>query len=207
MQSTRQEILEILRQGRQATVEDLSERLRLTPMTIRHHLNVLQAQGLVVAARVRRTQTVGRPRLVYTLTDAADELFPQGYGELARYLVSELKDTVGPDQMQAALQRLADRIAREAPPPAPGQSFEERLEQVCQHLKQLGFLITWARTDEGYVLTNANCPYRRVAQDHAEMCAMDRMLLRRLLGVEPRHISQLREGASSCTCLLPRQEA
>jgi predicted ArsR family transcriptional regulator len=90
MQSTRQEILEILKKEGQATVEDLAERLELTPMTIRHHLNVLQAQSLVVAAEVRRSKTVGRPRLVYTLTEAADQLFPQGYGELARHLVSEV---------------------------------------------------------------------------------------------------------------------
>ena len=202
MQSTRQEILEILRQERQATVEDLAKRLDLTPMTIRHHLNVLQAQGLVVAAKVRRLQTVGRPRLVYTLTEAADELFPQGYGELARYLVSEVKATMGPDQTREVFQRMAERIAREAPHPAPGQSFEERLDQVSRYLERMGFLFTWVRTDKGYLLTNANCPYRRVAQDHAEVCAMDTTLLRRLLGVEPRHVSRMREGATSCTCLL-----
>jgi predicted ArsR family transcriptional regulator len=202
MQSTRQEILDILRQERQATVEDLAERLGLTPMTIRHHLNVLQAQGLVVTAQVRRIQTVGRPRLLYTLTEAADELFPQGYRELARYLVSEVKETMGPEGTQTIFRRMADRIARDAPPPVPGRSLEERLEQVSLHLKRLGFLFTWTKTDEGFLLTNTNCPYRRVAQEHAEVCVMDMMLLRRLLGVDPKQISHMREGASSCICLL-----
>ena len=72
MQSTRQEILAILKEERQATVEDLAERLELTPMTIRHPLNVLQAQALVAAPKVRRSKKVGRPRLVYTLPEAAD---------------------------------------------------------------------------------------------------------------------------------------
>jgi predicted ArsR family transcriptional regulator len=207
MQSTRQEILEILKQERQATVEDLAERLGLTPMTIRHHLNVLQAQGLVVTAQVRRMQTVGRPRLVYTLTDAADDHFPQAYGELARHLVSEVKETMGADQTQAVFQRLAERIAREVPPAAPGQSFEERLDQVCLRLRGLGFLFTWAKTDTGYLLTNANCPYRRVAQEHAEVCSMDVVLLRRLLGVTPEHIGQIREGTLSCTCVIPAPRA
>jgi predicted ArsR family transcriptional regulator len=202
MQSTRQEILEILKQEHQATVEDLAERLDLTPMTIRHHLNVLQAQGLVIAAKVRRLQTVGRPRLVYTLTEAADELFPQGHGELARHLLSEVKRTVGPDQTREILQRIAERIAREAPQPEPGQSFEARLDQVTQYLERRGFLFTWVRTDDGYLLANVNCPYRRVAQDHAEVCAMDIALVSRLLGVEARHVSRLRDGAGSCTCLL-----
>jgi predicted ArsR family transcriptional regulator len=202
MQSTRQEILDILRQGRQATVEDLAERLELTPMTIRHHLNVLQAQGLVESLKVRRLQTVGRPRLVYTLTQAADELFPQAYGELARHLLGEVKERESQARMEQVMQGTAERIAREAPPPVAGQSFEERLDQVCDYLGKLGFLFTWTEMDQGYLLTNANCPYRRVAQEHAEVCGIDTLLLQRLLGVEPRPFGQLRAGAESCTCLV-----
>ena len=130
MQSTRQEILEILKEEKQATVEDLAERLELTPMTIRHHLNVLQAQNLVATTTVRRSQKVGRPRLVYTLTEAADDLFPQSYGELARHLVSEIKDTLGPEETEAVFRRIAERVAGGAPPPYSGQSFEDRLDQV-----------------------------------------------------------------------------
>lgn len=202
MQSTRQEILDILRQGRQATVDDLAERLELTPMTVRHHLNVLQAQGLVEAAKVRRLQTVGRPRLVYTLTPAADELFPQAYGELARHLLGEIKEQEEHGRLQKMLQGTAARIAHEGPPALPGQSFEERLDQVCEYLGRLGFVLAWTETDGGYLLTNSNCPYRQVAREHGEVCGIDRELLRLLLGVEPKYFGHLRAGAESCTCLV-----
>jgi len=202
MQSTRQEILEILKEERQATVEDLATRLELTPMTIRHHLNVLQAQNLVEAAKVRRSQKVGRPRLVYTLTDAADDLFPQNYGELARHLVTEIKETVGTADTEDIFRRVANRIAQDAPLPGPGQTFEERLDQVTMFLEEKGFLFTWEKGDEGYVMRNINCPYRTVSQEHAEVCAMDAILIDRLLGVESKQVSSLREGDNACTCLL-----
>ncbi|MFC2030998.1 helix-turn-helix transcriptional regulator [Chloroflexota bacterium] len=202
MQSTRQEILEILKEERQATVEDLATRLELTPMTIRHHLNVLQAQNLVEASKVRRSQKVGRPRLVYTLTDAADDLFPSNYGDLARHLVSEVKETVGPDETEAIFRRVAERIALEAPPPVPGQTFAERLDQVTAFLETRGFIFRWEETDEGYVMSNINCPYRTVTQEHAEVCTMDAILIDRLLGVESQQVSSLREGDNACTCLL-----
>jgi predicted ArsR family transcriptional regulator len=202
MQSTRQEILEILKEEKQATVDDLAEQLELTPMTIRHHLNVLQAQGLVEASKVRRLQKVGRPRLVYTLTDAADDLFPQGYSELARHLVSEVKETMGPEETTDLLRRVAFRMAREGPAPTPGQSFEERLDQVVNYLEGRGFIFRWEKTDEGYVLSNINCPYRQVAKEHSEVCAMDSVLIEELTGVAPKHLSNLREGDTTCTCLL-----
>lgn len=202
MQSTRHEILEILKEEREATVEDLASRLELTPMTIRHHLNVLQAQNLVVATTVRRSQKVGRPRLVYTLTEAADELFPQSYGELARHLVTEIKETMGPEETEAIFRRIGDRIADEAPAPDEDQNFEERLDQAASFLEELGFIFRWEKTDEGFLLTNVNCPYRHVTREHPEVCVMDTVLLGRLLEVEPQRLDSLRTGAPSCTCLL-----
>jgi predicted ArsR family transcriptional regulator len=206
MQSTRQEILDILRAERQGTVDDLAQRLELTPMTIRHHLNVLQAQNLVEASRVQRSQRVGRPRLVYTLTEEAEELFPQSYGELARHLVSEVKETMGPEGTRAIFERIADKIAAEAPPPAEGQTFEERLDQVAEFLEPKGFLFTWEQQDGQYLLKNVNCPYRRVAEDHAEVCALDAMLIERLLGIKPKYLSLMQAGADTCTCLLAAPE-
>jgi predicted ArsR family transcriptional regulator len=202
MQSTRQEILEILKEEGQATVEDLADRLELTPMTIRHHLNVLQAQNLVVTSKVRRLQKVGRPRLVYTLTDAADELFPQNYGNLARLIVGEVKETVGVEETEAILRRVAERLAEEAPPPTADQSFGERVAQVVDFMDEQGFLTRWEKTDEGYVLTNINCPYRRVTREHGEVCLMDTELLSRLLGVEPKRLSSQRDDDTPCAFLL-----
>jgi predicted ArsR family transcriptional regulator len=206
MQSTRQEILDILKVEKQATVEDLAERLELTPMTIRHHLNVLQAQNLVEASKVRRSQKVGRPRLVYTLTEAADDLFPQSYGELARYLVSEVKETVGMEGTQDILRRVADRMAQEAPQAFEGQSFEERLDQIVGFLETQGYLSHWEKTDEGYVLTNINCPYRRVSREHEEICSMDTIFINQLLGLEPQRLSCMRKDDEACCFLLVPSE-
>ena len=202
MQSTRQEILSILREEKQATVEDLAQRLELTPMTIRHHLNVLQAQNLVTASKVRRSKKVGRPRLIYTLTDAADDLFPSGYGELARRLVSEVKETMGEEETRALFRRIAADLAAEAPPPGKDQSFEDRLDQVSEFLEEQGFLSRWEKTDEGYVLTNVNCPYRRVSREHSEVCILDTELLERLLDVEPQRRESMRAGGTACSFLL-----
>ena len=207
MQSTRQEILNILREEKQATVEDLAERLELTPMTIRHHLNVLQAQSLVVANKVRRSKRVGRPRLVYTLTDAADDLFPHGYGELARHLLTEVKEMVTEEETNAIFRRMAERVANEAPLAEEGQSFEDRLEQVTGFLEEQGFLSRWEETDEGYVMTNVNCPYRQVSRQHDEVCILDTELIRNLLEVEPKRLTSMREGDMACSFLLvPKNE-
>ncbi|MEW5960399.1 MAG: helix-turn-helix domain-containing protein, partial [Chloroflexota bacterium] len=47
MHETRQRIIEYLKEKQQATVEELAAAITLTPMAVRYHLNVLQANNLI----------------------------------------------------------------------------------------------------------------------------------------------------------------
>ena len=89
MQTTRQEILDHLQKHGRATVKELGQLLGLTSTGIRQHLTVLERDGLVLAREERGR--VGRPTLVYSLTDKAESLFPRGYDELANPLLEELR--------------------------------------------------------------------------------------------------------------------
>jgi DeoR family transcriptional regulator, suf operon transcriptional repressor len=93
---------------------------------------------------------------------------------------------------------VAERVAEDAPLPVEGQSFEDRLDQVVAFLQEQGFLSRWEKNSEGYVLINVNCPYRRVSQQHGEVCLLDTELIRRLLGVEPKRESSMAAGGASC---------
>jgi predicted ArsR family transcriptional regulator len=77
MTDTRQEILQYLREKGTADINELAEALKLSPVTIHYHINVLQRDGLLETEAVR--QGVGRPRNVFTLRDTAFEKFPQSY--------------------------------------------------------------------------------------------------------------------------------
>ena len=97
MQATRQQIIEFLKEKGQATVEELAATVNLTPMAVRHHLNVLQAEDLITSAAIRRQSGPGRPSQVYQLTAAADGLFPVDYYGLTNYLLAELTHLLGQD--------------------------------------------------------------------------------------------------------------
>src|SRR5207247_6479624 len=87
MQSTRLRILEYLQRNGRATVKELGQLLGLTSTGIRQHLTVLERDGLV-AVREERGR-VGRPNLVYSLTDEADAVFPRTYDVRASVLRAE----------------------------------------------------------------------------------------------------------------------
>ena len=85
MQATRQEILDYLRRNRRATVKELDRHLGLTSTGVRQHLTVLEREGLVDAEEER--SRVGRPALVYSLSDRGDALYPKRYEQLANVLL------------------------------------------------------------------------------------------------------------------------
>src|SRR5437773_11688363 len=88
IKSTRLRILEYLQRNGRATVKELGQLLGLTSTGIRQHLTVLERDGLVAVRQERRR--VGRPNLVYSLTDEADRVFPKTYDVLASALLQAL---------------------------------------------------------------------------------------------------------------------
>ena len=77
MQSTRERILQYLQKKPRSTINTLAEAVGINPISVRHHLTNLQIEGLVMAEEERHG--VGRPRLVYLLTEHGMEHFPTRY--------------------------------------------------------------------------------------------------------------------------------
>ena len=199
MQSTRQMIVELLKERGQATVEELAEAVGLTQMAVRHHLNVLHGENLVVISSVRRKRQPGRPQQLYSLTESANELFPEDYYHLAGYLLDEARATLGTDGLDELLGRVADRMAAEAPRLRPGRSPEERLDQLVQFLSDKGFTARWGREDEDYVIRVLTCPYRQVIHAHSQVCRLDRQIIKDMLSTDPVQVTCIASGDEHCT--------
>ncbi len=201
MQTTRHKILEILKIRSQATVSDLAEALQMAPVSVRHHLDVLQSQDLVTTQTVHK-RTVGRPEQVYLLTAGANQYFPNNFQGLSAAVLEELKRHLSTAELQVMFRSLAERTAQCAPAWETGQLDEDRLEEIAQYLTANGYLATWERDGDDLVLHTCNCPYAGVAELHPELCRMDILLVTELTGQTPQCTSRLVNGTGRCTYLL-----
>ena len=68
MHAVRKHILEILKERNGATVAELADCLEMAPVSVRHHLDILQGDNLICVERLERKGNVGRPQQVYALT-------------------------------------------------------------------------------------------------------------------------------------------
>jgi predicted ArsR family transcriptional regulator len=199
VQSTRERILNILKENGQTTVDDLSQELGLTAVTVRHHLDILRGEGLIAAPLVRRRKTPGRPQYIYALAEKASTFFPKRYEHLASLMLDEIRAYLSPAEVDQLMKRIGERIASQANLPAKAD-FETRFVVVVEFLDELGYMARWERHhDGGYLLHIVNCPYERVANQYDEICTMDLALLTSLLGTSPQRTSWSAQGDTQCT--------
>ena len=202
MQKTRQKILEYLKLHGEATVDQLSAYLGdLTPVTVRHHLDVMRSEGVVDAPEIRHRTSPGRPKYIYRLADDAQALFPTNLMTLTGHILDEIKHSLDENQANVLFEGVATRMAGDIPHGPDGESMENRLDRVVSHLSEHGYMASWEQHEDGYVLHTRNCPYS-LALDHPEMCLLDVRYISTLLGTVPRRLGHLLDGDNSCSYLI-----
>ena len=198
--STRWQVLKALRASGQATVNDLAGIVAVKPVTIRHHLTSLQAEGLVDMTEQRHG--VGRPVHVYHLTPKAERLFPHSYHLLVDRLLDEIKERFPPEIVQQLMDSLAQsrgeiRGGGVAGPPSAG-----RRERLVEWLSEQGLAARWRQGEDGLQLVKYHCPYYAVSEEHPELCRIDEALVHEAIQAEVERSGCLLSGDPACAMIL-----
>ncbi|MCA9917476.1 MAG: ArsR family transcriptional regulator [Anaerolineales bacterium] len=201
-QSTRELILHALKSSAQSNIEALAEAADVSPITVRHHLNTLQAEGLIEVESIRRK--VGRPYYVYSLSEKGNELFPKKYFSLTNRLLEELKDRLPPETVNEIFLSLVERIMEERSGEFEGLPIEDKLNYVINLLGTEGFLARWEKTEDGrYQIIEYSCPYISMGQQHSEVCTLDKQLMINVLGTAVEQHSCMLQGDECCQFTVP----
>lgn len=201
--STRETVLHTIKSSPNITVEALATAADVSPVTVRHHLNALQADGLIESESVRRK--VGRPYYVYSLTERGQEQFPKRYVRLTSRLLDELKDRLPQAEMNSIFVSVVDAILEERRGEFEHLSFEKRMDYLVDLLADEGFLSTWEETETGYKLVEYSCPYMSIGGDHTEVCTLDSRLIMGVLQLPVRQQSCMLDGDACCEFTFDRE--
>lgn len=202
-QNTRQRVLKTLLLRQNCTVNELAEAVDINPISVRHHLNKLEAEGLVTSFEERHG--VGRPRRLYRLTATGMELFPTRYLRLTTRLLSQLKDQLSPAMVNQLFAQMAKDIAADYEDSLKGLPLEERLNLIKRLLSQEGFSVEWEKQGDEYLIREINCPYLQVSQAHPEVCAIDQTLISTLLSLPAEKVRCVLNGDNHCTYVVTNQ--
>jgi len=197
MKSTRDRIMQTLLRQPRTTINKLAEAVGINPISVRHHLTNLQVEGLVATEEERHG--VGRPRLVYFLTEAGTERFPTRYLRLITRLLAQMKESMPEPVVSKLFAQMADGLADEYASQMKGLNMEERLDLAKTLLTEEGFDIQWEKTGAQYQIHEITCPYLQIGLSHPEVCTVDQTLISKMLAVPAEKVQCLLQGDVHCT--------
>lgn len=197
---TRRAIVKHLKTEGPLDSAQLAERLGLTAMAVRQHLYALQNEKLVTAEE--RAGPVGRPAKYWTLTRAADQLFPDAYAELTVSLIHDLGDAFGPAGMERLLEsryarQRTDYANRIGTPP----TLQEALKRLARVRTEEGYMAEFHPDGkEGFLFLENHCPICAAATACEGFCAIELSLFQSVLGpgVSVERVEHIVAGARRC---------
>lgn len=206
MSSTRDVIQKTLLTQQRCTINDLAEAAGINPISVRHHVSKLEANGIIQSEDERHG--VGRPHRVYFLTEKGMEQFPTRYLRLTVRLLEQLKETLPKTMVDKLFSQMADDLIQDYANQfdLDGLQMEERLDIVKELLSAEGFTMEWERQNNNYLIREVNCPYYHVGQSHPEVCVVDQSLISSVLSVPVEKIQCVLDGDSICTYVVNATE-
>lgn len=192
------QIIEHIQRRGSTTIKDLEDLLGVTTTAVRQHLGSLQAEGYVERRTVHAG--VGRPHHAYFTTPKVQELFACHCDDLALTLLEEVFHLEGETRTAELLDRVGTRLAGRYFASVRSSLLSERVTELARALNGNGVLAD-ALVTEGDViaLRTYNCPFHELAQEHREICEMDRSMLQKVLGSDVSLSQCMLEGHAGCT--------
>ncbi|MCG7318672.1 MULTISPECIES: helix-turn-helix transcriptional regulator [Brevibacillus] len=200
-QSTRKEILLFLKKRGSVSVQEISEHLGVTRMSVRKHLYALEKDSYIQSSILR--QHVGRPTFSYRLTVLSEELFPNEYDNLAMELIEEINDMFGESLVTSLFVRRMEKIEQKYREEMSGQSFEERVATLAKFQDHEGYMVKLEKNQDGtYLFDEANCPVVEVAIRNRQACKCEVALFAALLDADVERTECIADGNVRCRYLI-----
>ena len=199
----RRDLLLRLRHDGPSAPEELATTLGASRTGVLQQLHALEAAGLVSRQAIRHG--VGRPRHVYDVTDAAQDLFPTNYDGLASGLLAAIRGVGGEELLRdvfAERRRLAgdrvrERMAERLPADA---SLADKARELAVIQDEQGYLAEALIGTDGVIrLVERNCAIHRVAAGTSAACQAELDLFREVLGADVERETHIAAGDRCCT--------
>ena len=200
--NTRNRVLRSLLLNQKRTVNELAEAVDINPISVRHHVTKLEAEGLILSEEERHG--VGRPRLIFSLTPKGMEQFPQRYLQLTLRLLEQLKSSLPEKVLGNIFKDVAEGIAEDLTHDINLEDLDlkERLELLQEVLTSEGFMVDLQEEEGNFYIVEASCPYHHVGEDYPEICVVDQELIAHFVSSTPKRIECILEGDKQCKYLI-----
>ena len=190
------------------TASDVAERFELHANVARHHLDKLAAGGYLEITTSRGAGGAGRPSKRYRTAsdevtldvavrhdDVIIELLGRALAELGTARATALAEEVGEQYGATMASAMGDQTTR---------SFRSALHAVADALSAHGFAAHAEKDGDQLRIVTEHCPFGEAAIEHPVICAVDRGMVKGMLGTlygETTALTESSRAGGDKTCI------
>lgn len=165
------------------TVQEICAELNVTATAIRQRLGRLQ--NLELVTRVKEQHGRGRPRHVYSVTEAGQRELGDNYADLAMILWREIRRIDVPEIRAYMLDRIRGALVERYGQSVQSDSLPDRMRELSRSLADRGFDVESDVSGGGLPILRENaCPYYELASSDSEICELEQEVFQIILGTD-----------------------
>jgi predicted ArsR family transcriptional regulator len=196
----KKKILWYLKVMQKAGLEELAKSMDISRMAVHKHLTLLQKRGLVEGFGTRTG--VGRPKMMYQLTNQSKTVFPKSYGAIASYALDFIEKNMGKDAVEKVLRERQDELFQSYYERLKDFEFDERVDELARIRDEEGYMAESKKQqpkgNANRILLEYNCPIIQVAEKHWEACSTETQLFEKLLDAKIETTHRAAKGDLIC---------
>lgn len=201
LSASRSAALTVLKRTPNASLEEVARGLGISKVAALGHMQRLESDGLV--ERSYRAGRVGRPRVLFRLTEKGATLFPHAYTEMSICALQFIERRLGRAAVGELLSQRAGEVSdrnwarvRSGPLPA-------RVTELARVRTEGGYMAEVSGRRSGSVeLREYNCPILALAREYPEACETERRMFESLLKARVEVSHRVVAGDSLCRFLI-----
>jgi len=172
------------------TAAQVAEKIDVHPNVARHHLDKLAAGGyLEISVEKVGAKGAGRPSKHYKAVADAQLEFPVRSDDLVLTLLGKTLAALPPDQAARMAEEVGQQYGKAMAAGLQGddlnaghRSLRSALQAVADALTAHGFAAHTDQRSNQLRIVNNHCPFGEVAIEHPVICAVDRGMVKGMLG-------------------------
>lgn len=175
-------VLYALKSAGPQSADALARRLKVTVVAARQQLGRLLEKGLVTFED--RREGVGRPKRVWSLSEAGHARFPDSHATMTVDLIQAIGTAFGTEGLDRVIEEREKATRRiYAERVRPGRSLAERTKLLAEQRAEEGYMAEVKRLPDGALMLIENhCPICVAAKACQGFCRSELNLFRDVLG-------------------------
>lgn len=177
----------------------LAKEMNVTTEGARFQLLKLAGDGLV--SSITESKGRGRPQQIWSLTPLGNSRFPDTHAELTVKLIQKTREILGEEALQAIIDANTQEGKIKYNNAVTGiNDLEGKIKTLAQIRDQEGYMASYIKDDEGFLLIENHCPICAAATICQGFCKSELETFQSVLGnnVKIHRIDHILAGAQRC---------